>query len=115
MAIKSCSNSKPIISSPICLWWSTVVGSHLDRYDEALDCCAKATRNQSGDFNPQVIYASVLGQMGRIDEARQQLAAAMAKELGLTASRILPTPLHVMFEEGREKFTDGLRKAGLPE
>ncbi len=89
--------------------------AHLDRYDEALDCCAKATRHQSGDFNPQVIYASVLGQMGRIDEARQQLAAATAKQPDLTASRILPAPLRVMFKEGREKFMDGLRKAGLPE
>ncbi len=89
--------------------------AHLDRYDEALDYCAKATRRQSGDYIPQVIHASVLGHMGRIDEARQQLAAATAKEPDLTASRILPTWLRAMFEEGREKFMDGLRKAGLPE
>ncbi len=89
--------------------------AHLDRYDEALDCCAKATRHQSGDFNPQVIHASVLGQMGRIDEARQQLAAATAKEPDLTVSRIFPAVLRPMFKEGREKFMDGLRKAGLPE
>ena len=53
--------------------------------------------------------------MGRIDEARKQLAAVIAKEPDLRASRILPAPLRVMFEEGREKFMDGLRKAGLPE
>ena len=50
-----------------------------------------------------------------IDEARQQLAAATAKDPDLTASRILPGHLRVMFEEGRAKFMDGLRKAGLPE
>ena len=85
--------------------------AHLDRYDEALDCCAKAIRHQSADYSSQVIYASVLGQMGRIDEARRQLAAATAKE----PAKIVPAPLRAMFEEGREKFIDGLRKAGLPE
>ena len=69
----------------------------------------------SGDFNPQVIHASVLRQMGRIDEAKLQLAAATAMEPDLTASRKLPGPLRVLFEEGREKLMDGLRKAGLPE
>ena len=53
--------------------------------------------------------------MGRIDEARQQLAAATAKQPDLTVSKILPAVLPVMFDEGREKFMDGLRKAGLPE
>ena len=51
--------------------------------------------------------------MDRIDEARQRLAAATAREPNLTASDILPGPLRVMFEEGREKFMDGLRKAGF--
>ena len=50
----------------------------------------------------------MLGQMSRIDEAKQQLAAATAMEPDLTASRILPGPLRSMFEEGREKFMDGL-------
>jgi TolB-like protein len=95
--------------------FKAVALAHLDRYDEALEFCAKSTRHQSGDMNPQIIYASVLGQMGRIDEARQQLASVIAKEPDLRASRILPAPLRVMFEEGREKFMDGLRKAGLPE
>ena len=89
--------------------------AHLDRYDEALDCCVKATRHQRVTYNPEVIHASVLGQMGRIDEARKQLAAATTKQPGLTASAVMPGPLRVMFHEGREKFMDGLRKAGLPE
>jgi TolB-like protein len=89
--------------------------AHLNRYDEALVCCARATRHQRSHFLPYSIHASVLGQMGRVDEARQQLAAALAKEPGLTVSRALPATLRAMFEEGREKFMDGLRKAGLPE
>jgi tetratricopeptide (TPR) repeat protein len=95
--------------------FKAVALAHLDRYDEALDWSAKAARRQSGDYIPQVVHASVLGRMGRIDEARQQLAAATAKHPDLTATRILPGPLRIMFEEGREKFMDGLRKAGLPE
>ncbi len=48
-------------------------------------------------------------------EARQHLAAATVKALDLTASNVLPAELRAMFEEGREKFMDGLRKVGLPE
>ncbi len=89
--------------------------AHLNRYDEAQDCCVMATRNQAADYVSLMIHVSVLGQMGRLDEARQQLAAVTAREPDLTTSRILPALFRVMFEEGREKFMDGLRKAGLPE
>ncbi len=95
--------------------FKAVALAQLNRYDEALDYCAKATRQQSGDFNPHVIHASVLGQMGRIDEARKRLAAVTAKEPDLSASTLWPSGLRPMFGEGREKFLDGLRKAGLPE
>jgi TolB-like protein len=87
--------------------------AHLNRYEEALDCCAKATRHQKGHWLPAVIYASVLGQLGHIDEAGKHLSVATSKEPNLTASNALPATLDVMFEEGREKFMDGLRKAGL--
>ena len=89
--------------------------AQLDRHDEALDLCVKATRDQSGNFNPNVIHASVLGQMGRIEDAKRQLAAAAAKQANLTISKAMPGPLLAMFAEGRERFLDGLRNAGLPE
>ena len=89
--------------------------AHLNRYDEAHDCCVMATRTQAADYVSLMIYVSVLAQMGRLDEARQQLAAATAKEPDLTTTKILPALFRVMFEEGRKKFMDGLRKAGLPE
>ena len=46
-------------------------------------------------------------------DMRVQLAAAKAKEPDLRASRIWLSALPAMFEEGREKFLDDLRKAGM--
>jgi len=43
------------------------------------------------------------------------LEGVLVKAPDLTASNVLPAELRAMFEEGREKFMDGLRKVGLPE
>jgi adenylate cyclase len=101
------------------LWASTVVyalacvlsGDH----DEALKWARKTILNpRAKGYWPHSVHAAALAQAGRLDEARNAVAAAVDALPDLSVSyltRTLPTEK----PGGLDPYIDSLRQAGLPE
>ena len=85
-----------------------------ERYDEAAEWVRKVLQINP-DFPPGHRWlASIYGRMGRIDEARAALDQFLHLVPGQTVETIRKL---VPFKrpEDKERYLDGLRKAGLPE
>jgi len=100
------------------LWASTVVhalacvlsGDH----EEALRWARKTILNpRSKGYWPHSVHAAALAQLGRLDEARDAVAAALEAMPDLTLSYLAKT-LPTKQPGGLDPYLDGLRKAGLP-
>ncbi len=101
------------------LWASTVVRSLaciLSRdYEEALKWARKTIRNpRSKGYWPQAALAASLAHLGRMEEARAAVAAALEAMPELSLSYLAKT-LPTREPGGLDPYLEGLRKAGLPE
>jgi adenylate cyclase len=97
------------------IFWAFLMGKSLamycaDRYEEGLALAAKARQQPNGEA---VIWA-YLSDLDRKEEAHAALEAARKIKPDLSFGFFeMALPWHV--PELKERFTDGLRKAGLPE
>jgi tetratricopeptide (TPR) repeat protein len=94
----------------LCKGWAALTA---ERYEEAVDFATQA-REANAEF-PDIyaVLASANGHLGRKPEARESLDQLMHRMPNLTASdKRLSRPFARAAD--RERFLDGLRKAGLP-
>ncbi|MEE9209343.1 MAG: tetratricopeptide repeat protein, partial [Kiloniellales bacterium] len=100
-------------------WGTTVTRSMtstlLHQYEEAAEWARETMRNpRVSGYWPHATLASALGNLGRIEEARAAVAAALGEKPDLSLSYLAKT-LPTKHPGGLEPYLDGLRKAGLPE
>ncbi len=100
------------------LWASTVVHALaciLSKDDEeALHWARKTIQNpRSSGYWPQAVLAAALARLGRMDEARAAVAAALEAKPDLTLTYLAET-LPTKEPGGLAPYLDGLRDAGLP-
>ena len=94
----------------LCRGWAALTA---ERYEEAV-----AFATQAGEANPEfpdiyAVLASANGQLGRAAPARAALDQLLRRMPGLTASdERLDRPFARAAD--RERFLEGLRKAGMP-
>ena len=101
------------------LWASTVVYALAcilsEDYEEALKWARKTIRNpRAKGYWPHSVHAAALAQIGRIDEARNALAAAL-EALPEQSISYLKKTLPTKEPDGLDPYIVGLRQAGLPE
>ncbi len=95
----------------ICMAWASFAGG---RYDEAVEFTRQAVRDNAEFTDNYSVLAAALGHLGRDDEARGALDELLRRMPGLTtADARLDRPFRR--PEDRERFLDGLRKAGMPD
>ena len=90
---------------------------HLGAYEEALD-----SYRRSNELNPNYAtgrfnMAATLVELGRLDEARAEVKAALALNLGFTIRRYRAGAQsdNPLFLKRRERIIEDIRKAGVPE
>jgi TolB-like protein/class 3 adenylate cyclase len=90
---------------------------HLGAYEEALD-----SYRRSNELNPNYAtgrfnMAATLVELGRLDEARAEVKAALALNPGFTIRRYRAGAQsdNPVFLKGRERIIEDMRKAGVPE
>jgi len=94
----------------LCKGWAALTA---ERYDEAVDFAQEA-----GEANPEfpdiyAVLASAYGHLGRAEQAGAALDQLLLRMPGLTASdERLGRPF--VRSADRERFLEGLRKAGMP-
>lgn len=92
---------------------------HLELADDAAAAEALRRAAKGAPKHPVVLLhaAGVLGAAGRIDEARADMAQLLQLRPGFTLTRLRANEpsQDARFVEGRQRFYDGLRRAGLPE
>ena len=84
----------------------------LRRYDEAIATFGKLDRGHY--FWVRAFVIAALAQVGRVPEARRQLAALLADQPGITIARVLRAVAY-KDDKMRDHLVEGLRKAGMPE
>lgn len=100
------------------LWASTVVYALAcilsGDYEEALNWARRTIRNpRAKGYWPHSVHAAALAQIGRIDEARNALAAALEALPELSISYLKKT-LPTKQPNALDPYIEGLRQAGLP-
>ena len=88
--------------------------SAMDQLDEAIVDGKAAIQAKSDEFWPHLSLAAALGRMGRDDEARAACARAckLNPDVSVAYVELIFSAWHPPY---KEKYIDGLRKAGLPE
>ena len=98
------------------IWRVVEAWAHLDaeRFDQAAESARLAIAWNAAFPDAHAVLASALGHAGRLEEARTALDECTGRLPGLT---LRDPRLTRPFRRGadRERFLDGLRKAGLPE
>jgi len=87
------------------------------RYEEAIEWADRTLHAQPRHLVPMRVKLVCLAHLGRTDDAREWLKHVLALQPGLTiagwkasyAATLAPSP------EFLARYTDGLRKAGVPE
>jgi adenylate cyclase len=83
------------------------------QYEAAVEWVRHATREPPGFLQAHRLLAASLAQLGRLDEARAAIADLLAAAPGYTLSA---AAAHTALRGAtRERYLDGLRRAGLPE
>ncbi len=100
------------------LWASTVVHALAcilsGDYEDALHWARKTIQNpRSAGYWPQAVLAASLTHLGRMDEARAAVAAALEAMPDLSLAYLEKT-LPTKQPGGLDPYLEGLRKAGLP-
>ena len=81
--------------------------------DKAAETMREAVRRQPDLLSGHVNLTSVLGEMGRLDEAREAAKGVLRLSPGFSIS-IYAAGLAYRNPEDLKRITDGLVKAGLP-
>ena len=84
------------------------------RYEQAVELCRRTIRESPSFHAPYRPLIASLGQLGKIDEARDCVAALRRFEPGFSIDwfRANYPPLQ---QDDSRRYVDGLRKAGVPE
>jgi TolB-like protein/Tfp pilus assembly protein PilF len=84
------------------------------RLEEAVACYRESLKRESGYLAPYVNLASVLGELGRLDEAQEAAREVLREEPDFSISAYAKG-LAYRNPEDLQRIADGLRRAGLPE
>jgi adenylate cyclase len=101
------------------LWASTVVHALADVLSgdtvSALEWAEKTLRNpRARGYWPHAVFAAVLAQAGRIEEARGSIKNAISELPNFSVSYLVST-LPTKHPGGLDPYIENLRKAGIPE
>jgi len=103
-------------------YWLMFVGmanTFLGRYEEAVNWLRRSIEANRNNPLSLVFLPSGLGHLGRLEEARAAVEAALAVNPRATIARFKATLAsfsdNPVFLAGLERVVEGLRKAGLPE
>jgi tetratricopeptide (TPR) repeat protein len=88
---------------------------YLGRNDEAIEFSRMACWRGNADINPHLFFASILGHLGRAEEAKTQVTAALSTDPDFTLSRFANGMVSPMIDPLKSWVLDGMRKAGLPD
>lgn len=86
----------------------------LEQYEEALPHLLEAAARAPKMAHCRYVLAMTYAQLGRIDEAKHEVAHALRLEPWYKISNSL-TAAYFRYPEDREHLVDGLRKAGFPD
>ena len=100
--------------------WLTFAGlakQALGADEEAVARFRRAVEANRNNATTHFIYAAVLSQLGRLDEARAVATAGLALNPGFTIRRFRNSTSsdNPTYLAQRERIYDGMRKAGVPE
>jgi TolB-like protein len=90
---------------------------HLGAYEEALDLYRRSVELNPNYATGRFILATILVELGRIDEARAEVQAGLALNPGFTIRRYRAGVQsdNPLFLKRRERMIEDMRKAGVPE
>jgi TolB-like protein/class 3 adenylate cyclase len=113
-ALAELDSSVPAVSLAPSFYWEArgEILFQLRRYAEAIEAFSKLDRGHY--FWVQAFIMAALAQLGRVQEARNQLAALLGDQPGVTIARVLKVEVY-KDTRMREHLVEGLRKAGMPE
>jgi adenylate cyclase len=97
--------------------WMAEAKLYLGAYEDALNLCHRSielNRNYPTRFS---YCAAVLVELGRLDEAKNEVKAGLALDLNFTLRRYRDGAQsdNPVFLKGRERIIEDIRKAGVPE
>jgi TolB-like protein/class 3 adenylate cyclase len=100
--------------------WCNFAGSglfHIGRDEEAAAWYRRAIESDRNHSYAHFLLAAALAQQGKLAEARHETQIALALNPGFTVARTRAATVsdNAVFLKQRERFYDGLRKAGVPE
>jgi TolB-like protein/Flp pilus assembly protein TadD len=84
------------------------------QYDRALEPLRSAANRYPTFITPRRLLAAAYAQLGRIDEAKAEIAVALKRDPSLSLS-FYRDRLRYANADDLDHYIDGLRKAGLPE
>jgi len=84
------------------------------RLDEAVACYRESIKREAGYLAPYVNLASALGELGRLDEAREAARDVLGQEPEFSI-KAYTGGLAYRDPADSERIAEGLRKSGLPE
>ena len=89
----------------------------LGAYEDALDLYRRSIELNRNWPTGRLTYAATLVELGRLDEARAEVKAALALNPNFTLRRYRDAAQsdNPVFLKGRERIIEGMRKAGVPE
>jgi TolB-like protein/cytochrome c-type biogenesis protein CcmH/NrfG len=101
-------------------FWVAYIGLaklHLGAYEEALDSYRRANELNPNYATGRFNMAATLVELGRLDEARAEVQAALALNPGFTIRRYRAGAQsdNPAFLKGRERIIENIRKVGVPE
>ena len=90
---------------------------HLGAYQDALGVYRRSIELNPNYATARFYLAATLAELGRLDEAKTELKAALVLNPGFTIRRYRAGAQsdNPAFLKGRERIIEGMRKAGVPE
>jgi tetratricopeptide (TPR) repeat protein len=90
---------------------------HLGAYEEALDFYHRSIELNRNYATGRFYYAAILAELGRADEAKAEVKAALALNPDFTPQRYRAGAQsdNPVFLKGRERIIEDMRRAGVPE
>jgi adenylate cyclase len=99
-------------------WLNLMALAHFaaQRYEEAVEWAKRSSRENPDDAYAHRTLAASYAQLGRFDDARQALAEQLRREREISITKVMSEPWNpYAAPEFRERYIEGLRKAGMPE
>ena len=90
---------------------------YLGAYEDALNLCHRSIELNRNYPTARFTYAATLVELGRLDEAKSEVKAALALNPNFTLRRYRDGAQsdNPAFFKGRERIIEDMRKAGVPE